>query len=121
LVNVLAALFLIFFGHNLASAFAGLLIYYMTFEFTLVSSMPMMTELLPTARASLLAANIAFISVSRALGDLVAPLIYRASVQILGTSGIGLNAIAAILLDLLALGLLFVIRSTRHNNDTFRY
>ena len=115
LLNMLAAVSLIFFGSSLATAFAGLLLFYLTFEFTMVSSMPMMTEVLPSARASLLAANIAFISVSRALGDLVAPLIYRASQQILGAPGIGLNAGAAILLDMLALGLLLLLRKGMTN------
>lgn len=121
LLNMLAALTLIFFGRSLLTAFAGLLAYYLTFEFTLVSSMPMMTEILPAARASLLAANIAFISVSRALGDLVAPLLYRLNHQVTGASGIGLNAGAAILLDLLALSLLLLIKKTQWNNEAFQH
>lgn len=114
-LNMLAAAFLIFFGGSLLSAFASLLLYYLTFEFTLVSSMPLMTEVLPAARASLLAANIAFISVSRALGDLAAPILYRLNQQILGGVGVGLNAIAAILLDILALGLLVLLQKRQHN------
>lgn len=120
LFNILAALSLAFLGRSLATAFVSLLLFYLTFEFTLVSSMPLMTEVLPAARASMLAANIAFISVSRALGDLVAPMFYRLSVQALGSPGIGLNAAAAILLDLLALSLLLILRKTQSNNEAFR-
>lgn len=120
LLNMLAGVFLILFGDNLYSAFTSLLFYYLSFEFTLVSSMPLMTEVLPAARASLLAANMAFISVSRALGDLAAPVLYRFNQQFLGRPGIGLNAVAAILLDIVAIGLLFLLQKTQRNTEAFQ-
>lgn len=68
LANSLAALALPLIGRTLPGALAGLFFFYFTFEFTLVSIIPLMTELLPEARATLLSANIAALSLGRALG-----------------------------------------------------
>jgi predicted MFS family arabinose efflux permease len=48
-------------------------LFYLTFEFTIVSSLPLMSEILPSARATLLAANMALISLGRAAGAWLAP------------------------------------------------
>jgi predicted MFS family arabinose efflux permease len=74
--NCLAALTLPWIGHSLAGALVGLFIFYLTFEFTIVSSIPLMTEVLPAARATLMACFIASTSVGRALGAFAAPQIY---------------------------------------------
>ena len=71
--NCLAALALLFLGRTQAGALVGLFFFYITFEFTLVSIIPLMTELLPSARATLMAFNMAALSLGRALGDLLAP------------------------------------------------
>jgi predicted MFS family arabinose efflux permease len=68
LANSLAALALPLLGRTLPGALAGLFLFYFTFEFTLVSIIPLMTELLPGARATLMSANIAALSLGRALG-----------------------------------------------------
>ncbi len=52
LLNCLSALLLPVFGRTLTGAFVGLFLFYITFEFTLVSSIPLMTEILPSARAT---------------------------------------------------------------------
>jgi hypothetical protein len=67
----LAALALYFLGRTEAGALVGLFFFYITFEFTLVSIIPLMTELLPAARATLMAFNVAALSFGRALGDLI--------------------------------------------------
>jgi len=107
ILNSLAALLLPFLGQNLAGAVIGLSLFYITFEFTIVSSLPLMTEILPSARATLLAANVAGLSLGRAAGDLLAPTLYSAKApgQI---SGILASCLAATLLNLLAL---FALRS----------
>ncbi len=74
--NCLAAIALFFLGRTQAGALAGLFFFYITFEFTLVSVIPMMTEVLPSARATLMAFNVASLSLGRALGDLLAPRLY---------------------------------------------
>jgi predicted MFS family arabinose efflux permease len=99
ILNCLAVFVLLLLGRWLSGALVGLFIFYLTFEFTLVSSIPLMSEILPPARATLMAMNISFISLGRALGAFLSPLLYHAGLQ----NGILFNAIAAILLNLLAL------------------
>ena len=96
--NCLAALALFFLGRTEAGALVGLFFFYITFEFTLVSSIPLMTELLPSARATLMAFNVAALSLGRALGDLLAPRLYG-----MGLWFVVLGAVAFNLLALVAL------------------
>ena len=78
-VNSLAALALPFIGHTEAGALVGLFLFYLSFEFTMVSFIPLMTELLPSTRATLMAFNVAAMSLGRALGALIAPRLYEIS------------------------------------------
>jgi predicted MFS family arabinose efflux permease len=96
-VNSLAALALPFIGRTEAGALIGLFLFYISFEFTLVSSIPLMTEILPSARATLMAFNVAFISLGRAIGALMAPRLYH-----LGFLEVALGAAVFNLLALLA-------------------
>ena len=73
IANCAAALALAFLGSSLAGAVAGLLLFYLTFEFTIVSSLPLMSEILPQTRATLLAVNMALISLGRAAGAWLRP------------------------------------------------
>ena len=76
----------------------ALFFFYITFEFTLVSIIPLMTEVLPSARATLMAFNVAALSLGRALGDLLAPRLY-----LWGFWSVVMGAVAFNLLALLAL------------------
>jgi predicted MFS family arabinose efflux permease len=108
-LNSLSALALPALGQSIPGALAGLFLFYLTFEFTLVSLIPMMTEILPAARATLMAANVAFFSAGRALGALLAPNLYLLGFQV--------NTIGALvfnLLGLLALFYLMRILKARH-------
>ena len=96
--NCLAALILVYLGRTEVGAFIGLFFFYITFEFTLVSIIPLMTELLPPARATLMAFNVASLSLGRALGDLLAPRLY-----VLGLWSVVLGAVVFNLLALVAL------------------
>ena len=102
--NCLASLELLFFGRWLVGAMVGLFLFYLTFEFTMVSGIPLMTEILPSARATMMAAHLALIALGRSIGDLLAPSLFTQSV----IPGIGANALAAIGFNLLAL--LFLTR-----------
>ena len=97
--NCLATLALPIFGRWLAGALIGLFLFYLTFEFTMVSGIPMMTEILPSARATMLAAHMALIALGRTVGDLLAPTLFTQTI----IPGITANALAAILFNLLAL------------------
>jgi predicted MFS family arabinose efflux permease len=96
--NCLAALALAFLGRTQSGALVGLFFFYITFEFTLVSSLPLMTEILPSARATLRAFNVAALSLGRALGDLLAPRLYGLGFWfvVLGTVGFNLLALVAL-------------------------
>jgi predicted MFS family arabinose efflux permease len=76
LLNSVAALTLAYLGQNTIGALVGLFLFYITFEFTLVSSIPLMSEIMPNARATLMGMNIAAVSIGRALGALLASPIY---------------------------------------------
>jgi predicted MFS family arabinose efflux permease len=97
--NCMAALALPVFGRWLAGALICLFLFYLTFEFTIVSGIPLMSEIMPSARATMLASHMAIIAIGRAVGDLVAPTLYTQSI----IPGISANAAAAILFNLLAL------------------
>jgi predicted MFS family arabinose efflux permease len=101
ILNGLAALALPVLGSSQTGALAGLFLFYLTFEFTVVSIIPMMTEVLPTARATLMASYIASAAVGRSLGDLLSPVLYNWT---LGPfSGMELNCLAVVIVNLLAL------------------
>jgi predicted MFS family arabinose efflux permease len=119
LLNSLAVLALPFLGLTQNGALVGLCLFYVTFEFTLVSSIPMMTEVMPGARATLLAVNIAAISLGRALGAFVAHPLYVWG-QTPGNlpawiPGILINALVVVLFNLFALFALRVVRRTMMN------
>jgi len=76
LANTLAALGLPLAGQSQSGALIGLFFFYITFEFTLVSMISMMTEIQPAARATLMAFNVAGHSLGRAVGDALAISIY---------------------------------------------
>jgi predicted MFS family arabinose efflux permease len=61
---------------NPAGALFGLFLFYLSFEFTFVSLIPMMTELVPSARATLLASNLAASAVGRGLGAFIGPYLF---------------------------------------------
>lgn len=96
--NCLAALGLPWLGRHQAGALVGLFLFYITFEFTLVSVIPMMTEVLPKARATMMAFNVAALSLGRAVGAPLAPFLYH-----FGFLAVALGAVAFNLIALLAL------------------
>ena len=93
--NCLTAILLPILGNSLPGALVGLFLFYVTFEFTLVSSIPMMTEILPQARATLMATNVAALSLGRALGAYIAPQLF--------TWGIWGSALATVVFNIMAL------------------
>lgn len=106
LANSLTAVAFPFLGQTLPGALVGLFFFYLTFEFTLVSTIPMMTEIMPKARATLMAINVSALSLGRALGAFVAPTLFA--------WGMGTIAGAAIVFNLLAL---IALRWVRQKNS----
>jgi predicted MFS family arabinose efflux permease len=104
--NCLATLALAIFGRWLAGAVICLFLFYFTFELTVVSGIPLMSEIMPSARATMLASHMAILAIGRAVGDLLAPVLFTQTIF----SGIGANAIAAIVFNLLALAALTQVK-----------
>ena len=81
-------------GRSPTGAVVALFLFYITFEFTLVALIPLMTEIMPSARVTLMAFNVAGLSIGRGVGALIAAPIYL--------HGIGFSAAAAIVVNALA-------------------
>ncbi|MBI5351656.1 MAG: MFS transporter [Chloroflexi bacterium] len=75
--NALAAILLPFIGQTQIGALIGLFLFYITFEYIMVSHIPLMTELVPSARATMLSINVTGHSIGRALGAFLAAIIYQ--------------------------------------------
>jgi predicted MFS family arabinose efflux permease len=65
-------------GQTLPGALVGLFFIYLTFEFTVVSSIPLLTEVMPQARATFMSLVIAAMALGRAGGALIVPLLFGA-------------------------------------------
>jgi len=97
--NALASLLLPLIGRTQAGALIGLFLFYITFEYIMVSHIPLMTELVPSARATILSVNVTGHSLGRALGAFLAAFIY----QKFGFTFVALTAVIFNLAGLLAL------------------
>ena len=100
-LNCFACLLLPALGKSVPGALLALFGFYITFEFTLVSIIPLMTELVPEARATLMSGNITALSAGRVLGAAAGLALY--------SDGLRANALATVLLNLMALALLLTL------------
>jgi DHA1 family inner membrane transport protein len=89
--NCLAALLLPLIGRTELGALTGLFLFYITFEFTIVSQIPLMTEVMPAARATTLSFNLAGHSLGRAGGALLAPALYALGFSYATGAAVGVN------------------------------
>jgi len=94
--NTFSAALIPIIGRTEAGALAGLFLFYITFEFVMVSHVPMMTEVVPGARATVLSFNLTGHSLGRALGALLATFLYQ-------QLGFGFVALLAIVFNIFAL------------------
>jgi DHA1 family inner membrane transport protein len=106
IANCITALILPVIGRSATGALVGLFLFYITFEFTIVSIIPLMTEVMPSARATTLSFAGAGNSIGRAIGAYLAPSLY--AIGFFYVTG------AAILFNLL--GLVAVWYVSRHHN-----
>lgn len=97
--NSVTAVLLPFIGRTESGALIGLFLFYITFEYVMVSHIPLMTEMMPMARATILSFNITGHSLGRAVGAFVAPFIYRE----LGFLFVALSAVVFNIVGLAAL------------------
>jgi predicted MFS family arabinose efflux permease len=88
LLNAGTYLLLPLLSGNLVAALVGLFVLFIAFEFSIVSSIPLISELAPGTRGTLMALNVAALSAGRMAGSLTAtPLWLR--------GGLGLNAMVS--------------------------
>jgi len=104
--NCLAAILLPIIGRSETGALAGLFFFYITFEFTIVSLIPLMTEVMPLARATTLAFAGAGNSLGRTIGATLSPLFY--------TLGFPVVTGAAVVFNLLGLAAVWYV--SRHHD-----
>ncbi len=104
--NCLAALLLPIIGRSQTGALIGLFLFYLTFEFTIVSIIPLMTEVMPSARATTLSIAGAAHSIGRAIGAWLSSILY----------GFGFSHVtgAAIIFNLLGLAAVWYV--SRHHD-----
>jgi len=110
IINSVVVLALPIAGSSLIGALIGLFFIYLTFEFTIVSSITMMSEVMPAARATYMAAFIASTALGRTLGDLLAPPLYQASILSGSFAAIFNIVLVAAAFNLLSLIFLRLIR-----------
>ncbi len=101
LLTAIASLLLPIIGVTLAGALVAVFLLYLIFEFTIVSSIPLMSEQTPGARSTLMATNIGAFSLGRSLGALAGEPLF--------SIGLLANGIVAAVLTLIALGLLLAL------------
>ncbi|NIM92815.1 MAG: MFS transporter [Anaerolineales bacterium] len=93
--NAVACIALIILSRTLVGALAGLFFYFLTFEFTLVSAIPLMTELVPGSRATTMSVFISGIASGRAIGALIGPFLFG--------EGMIVNCLLVVFVDIVAL------------------
>jgi len=98
--SALTALLLPLLGTSPDGARLGLFLFYLTFEFTIVSAIPLSTELVPAARATLLAANSTAALLGRMIGSLLGPALF--------VHGLGANTVLCTVFNLVGFVLLIL-------------
>jgi DHA1 family inner membrane transport protein len=96
-----------FTGVSLQVALAGLFVVYIAFEFTMVASLPLMTELVPEARGRVMMANVAVFSAGRMAGALLGGQLFP-----LGFLWTGIASAATSVLGVLVI--IFFVRERGH-------
>jgi predicted MFS family arabinose efflux permease len=89
--NCLAAILLPIVGRTELGALIGLFLFYITFEFTIVSIIPLMTEVMPSARATTLSLSGAANFIGRAVGALLAPTLYASGFFVVTGAAVAFN------------------------------
>jgi predicted MFS family arabinose efflux permease len=101
--SILAAIGLPILAGTQTGALIGLFFFYIAFEFVMVSHLPMMTEVIPEARATAMSLNLMGYSVGRAFGAFLAPFIYKNfGFGMVTFFAIGFNGVALVALMMLA-------------------
>jgi predicted MFS family arabinose efflux permease len=104
LANLVVVVSLRWMAVSLWGALLCMALFYISYEFAIVSTLPLISELLPEQRATTMAVYIAAASLGLAIGAWLAPIFY--------VHGIWANALACATLDLLAILVLTRVKIT---------
>jgi predicted MFS family arabinose efflux permease len=97
--GAIAYLLLPLLARNLGSALLGVMLVVLTFEFTIVSMLPLVSELAPDARGTLMAVNVAAMSLGRMVGSLSGPRLWtRWGLQATALASAGVVLVALLIL-----------------------
>lgn len=99
LLNVAMYLIIPYTGYSLSAALASLFALFLFFEITVVGGIPLLTEIVPDARAVVLSMSMAASGLGRAAGAWLGPLIWRQA----GLEGTGLAGAICMLAAILIL------------------
>jgi predicted MFS family arabinose efflux permease len=92
--NIIACLILPFTNFSLTAALLGLFIFYLSFELSLVATIPLATELSPNARAMYMTMLVSAFTFGRAIVTPISPILFN--------YGLMANCLAAIILNIIA-------------------
>jgi predicted MFS family arabinose efflux permease len=87
-----------FAGGSLALALGALFLVFIGFEFTIVASLPLMTELVPEARGRVMSTNVAFFAGGRMLGALLGGRLFPLGFVWNGVAAMACNLVAVAVL-----------------------
>jgi MFS transporter, DHA1 family, inner membrane transport protein len=85
-------------GGRLDFALAGLFFVFIAFEFTVVATLPLMTELVPAARGRVMTTNVAALAAGRMLGDLLAGYLFHFGFLWIGLASVATSLVALVIL-----------------------
>lgn len=94
IINSLAVISLPILGGSLVGAVTGLFLFYISFEFFIVSSIPLMTEVMPSARATMMAGFFTSASIGRAVAGWIALDIYALGFTATAVATVAFNLLA---------------------------
>jgi predicted MFS family arabinose efflux permease len=83
---------------SLIGALIALFCFFLSFEFALTTSISLLTELIPEARATIMAANVAAVAIGDALGAAAGPWLFRRGLSTNVLTAAVFNAIGVVLL-----------------------
>ena len=103
ILSALSYILLPLMGRTLPLALMGLFVTFLAFEFTIVTAFSLFTEILPTARATMMSSSVAAISIGRVMGALAGGLVWLAGGM--WATGLVSAAVSGLALVLLVWGL----------------
>jgi len=104
LLNIIAGGLLPIMDANVGLAVFGLTLFYFSFEFTFVSIVPLISEILPKARGTMLAFMFASVSLGRVLGAWINPGLHQAGFWASAAATVVFNLIAIAALSRVKMG-----------------